>query len=110
MFNILKLRTLRWDPGDDGTRGVLPGDARITRLGRVLRAMCFDEFPQMINVLPGEMSLAGPRPHVAMIQVAGQPLAELVSSYGARLRVKPGVTGWAQVNGLSGTIVNLEMA
>ena len=110
MFNILTLRTLGWDPGDDGTRGVLPGDARITRLGRVLRAMCSDEFPRLVNILRGEMSRFAPRPRVAMIQVAGQPLAELLSSYGARPRVKPGMTGWAQVNGLSGTIVKLEMA
>jgi polysaccharide biosynthesis protein PslA len=110
MFQILKLRTLRWNPEDDGTHGVLADDARITRVGRVLRLLCLDELPQLINVLRGEMSMVGPRPHVANMQVAGRPLAELVPGYGARLRMKPGITGWAQVNGLSGTMLDAGMA
>ena len=109
VFQILKLRTLRHNPDDDGTRGVLSGDARITRVGRVLRVLCVDELPQLINVLCGEMSMVGPRPHVANMEVAGRPIAELVPGYGARLRMKPGITGWAQVNGLSGTMLDAGM-
>jgi polysaccharide biosynthesis protein PslA len=110
VFQILKLRTLRADPTDDGTRGVLVDDARVTRVGRFLRVMCLDELPQLINVLRGEMSMVGPRPHVANMVVGGRPLAELVPGYGARQRMKPGITGWAQVNGLSGTMLDVGMA
>lgn len=110
MFNILKLRTLSWDPSDDGTRGVVPNDARLTRVGRLLRVLCLDELPQLINVLRGEMSMVGPRPHVAHMLVAGRPIEQVVPGYGARQRMKPGITGWAQVNGLSGTMTDTGMA
>jgi putative colanic acid biosynthesis UDP-glucose lipid carrier transferase len=110
MFNILKLRTLRWDPADDGRRGVVANDKRVTRVGQLLRTLCIDELPQLINVLRGEMSLVGPRPHVAHMLVAGRPIEELVPGYGARHRMKPGITGWAQVNGLSGTMSDVSMA
>ncbi len=110
IFNILKLRTLRWDPEDDGRRGVIANDSRVTRIGHVLRVLCVDELPQLINVLRGEMSLVGPRPHVAHMLVAGEPIEQLVPGYGARHRMKPGITGWAQVNGLSGTMSDVAMA
>ena len=110
IFQILKLRTLTWDPADTGTRGVVPGDARLTRVGRVLRVLCLDELPQLINVLRGEMSMVGPRPHVAHMLVNGLPVDQLVPGYGARQRMKPGITGWAQVNGLSGTMTDTAMA
>lgn len=110
IFHILKLRTLKWDPNDPGTTGVRSGDARITRVGHFLRTMCIDEFPQLINVLRGEMSMVGPRPHVAHMLVGDMPIEELVPGYGARHRLKPGITGWAQVNGLSGTITDAAMA
>lgn len=110
MFQILKLRTLVWDPEDDGTRGVVPNDPRLTRVGRVLRVLCLDELPQLINVLQGHMSLVGPRPHVAQMLVGGLPIEEVVPGYGARQRMKPGITGWAQVNGLSGTMSDTAMA
>ena len=110
LFNILKLRTLHWDPTDQGTLGVVSGDARVTRVGGLLRAMCIDELPQLINVLRGEMSMVGPRPHVPRMLVADTPLEELVPGYGARHRLKPGITGWAQVNGLSGTMTDTAMA
>ncbi len=109
-FEVLKLRTLRVDPGDDGRRGVAEGDSRITRVGAFLRATCVDEMPQIINVLRGEMSFVGPRPHVPGIEVAGVPMEKVVPGYGARHRLKPGITGWAQVNGLSGTISTPAMA
>lgn len=108
-FEVLKLRILRMDPGDDGRRGVAEGDSRITRVGAFLRASCIDEMPQILNVLRGEMSFVGPRPHVSGIEVAGVPMEEVVPGYGARHRLKPGITGWAQVNGLSGTITTPAM-
>lgn len=110
IFHILKLRTLRDDPADTGTRGVLSRDSRITRVGRVLRPTCIDELPQLINVLKGEMSMVGPRPHVAHMLVAGMPIEKVVPGYGARYRMKPGITGWAQVNGLSGTMADTAFA
>lgn len=110
VFQILKLRTLIWDPDDDGTRGVVPNDQRLTHVGRLLRAVCLDELPQLINVLQGHMSLVGPRPHVAQMLVGGSPIEAVVPGYGARQRMKPGITGWAQVNGLSGTMSDNAMA
>lgn len=109
-FQILKLRTLTWNPDDSGIHGVVPGDARLTRVGNILRILCVDELPQLINVLRGEMSMVGPRPHVARMLVGGEPIEELVPGYGARQRIKPGITGWAQVNGLSGTMTDAGMA
>lgn len=110
IFQILKLRTLRWDPTDDGRRGVTANDVRVTRVGHLLRVLCIDELPQLLNVLRGEMSLVGPRPHVAHMLVAGQPIEEVVPGYGARHRMKPGITGWAQANGLAGTMSDAAMA
>ncbi|WP_165585322.1 exopolysaccharide biosynthesis polyprenyl glycosylphosphotransferase [Roseococcus sp. SYP-B2431] len=110
IFQILKLRTLRYDPTDLGTRGVLSRDDRITRVGRFLRPTCIDELPQLINVLKGDMSMVGPRPHVAHMLVAGAPIEEVAPGYGARHRTKPGITGWAQVNGLSGTMTDTAFA
>ena len=110
IFQILKLRTLRSDPTDKGTRGVLSRDSRITRVGRILRPTCIDELPQLINVLKGDMSMVGPRPHVAHMLVSGVPIEEVAPGYGARHRMKPGITGWAQVNGLSGTMSDTAFA
>ncbi|WP_051213089.1 exopolysaccharide biosynthesis polyprenyl glycosylphosphotransferase [Rubritepida flocculans] len=109
-FRIFKLRTLTWDPTDDGRVGVKGTDRRITRVGRFLRATCIDEMPQVFNVLRGEMSFVGPRPHVPRMEVRGVPIEEALPGYGARHRLKPGITGWAQVNGLSGTIEEMGMA
>ncbi|WP_424812493.1 sugar transferase [Roseococcus sp. YIM B11640] len=109
-FQILKLRSLRVDPNDLGVRGVLKGDARITRVGRIIRPMCIDELPQLLNVLKGDMSMVGPRPHVANMLIGGEPIETVAPGYGARHRMKPGITGWAQVNGLSGTMTDAAMA
>ena len=71
----------------------------MTRVGRVLRRYSLDELPQLFNVLRGEMSLVGPRPHAL---AHDRHYAQLLDDYLARQRVKPGMTGWAQVNGLRG--------
>ena len=74
-------------------------DPRITPIGRILRKTSLDEIPQIFNVLRGEMSLVGPRPHAVSHDLH---YAELIDSYAARHHVKPGITGWAQVNGWRG--------
>jgi lipopolysaccharide/colanic/teichoic acid biosynthesis glycosyltransferase len=96
-FDLYKLRTMRLgaDPVGVGTP-VLEGDPRVTRVGGVLRRLSFDEAPNLINVLRGEMAVVGPRPTIP-------PQVELYTPrQRRRLEVKPGLTGWAQVNGRAG--------
>ena len=98
-FRIWKFRTM--STLDDGPviNQAMRGDSRITRIGTVLRRYNLDELPQLINVLTGEMSLVGPRPHA----VAHDEIFETrISKYRRRLNVRPGITGWAQVNGHRG--------
>jgi lipopolysaccharide/colanic/teichoic acid biosynthesis glycosyltransferase len=85
-------------------------DARVTRIGCHLRAHSLDELPQLFNVLRGEMSLVGPRPHPLAMRAGDCLYHEVVSDYVARHRVKPGITGWAQVNGQRGEITSLHAA
>ena len=83
-------------------------DARVTRLGRVIRKLSVDELPQLLNVLNGTMSLVGPRPHAPNTRAADRLFTEVVQRYAQRHRVKPGITGWAQVNGWRGETTTVE--
>ncbi|WP_395647876.1 exopolysaccharide biosynthesis polyprenyl glycosylphosphotransferase [Terricaulis sp.] len=103
IITILKFRTMRHDPGAP-LKQVAKADPRITKIGRFLRRTSLDELPQLFNVLGGSMSLVGPRPHAVGMKAADRDLAHIVAEYAHRHRVKPGITGWAQVNGSRGPI------
>ncbi len=100
-FRIFKFRTMTVDPTDDGSRGTNSRhNPRITRVGSVLRKLSLDELPQLLNVLIGDMSIVGPRPYVRNMLVEDQTFQTVVRSFAARHRIKPGITGLAQANGL----------
>ncbi len=103
-FDIYKFRTMRWSPlaATEGLQQTSRNDTRITFVGRLLRATSFDELPQLLNVLKGEMSLVGPRPHAVEMRTDGRLGHEILEEYPHRHRVKPGMTGWSQVNGARG--------
>lgn len=86
----------------------VPGDRRITRVGVLLRRLSIDELPQLLNVLRGEMSLVGPRPHAPGTSVNGAALDQLVPNYAFRHLVRPGITGLAQVRGFRGALRTVE--
>ena len=95
-FILFKFRSMRADAEKGGLpRWASPGDSRVTRIGRIIRAARIDELPQLVNVLRGEMSLVGPRPERPHFV---EQLAEVIPFYRERSLVKPGVTGWAQIN------------
>lgn len=97
-FTMYKFRTMRVNSQAD-TVAASPGDSRVTSVGRLLRHTSFDEFPQFFNVLRGDMSVVGPRPH--MLSQTEQ-YRRMLSRYMTRHAVKPGITGWAQVTGWRG--------
>jgi len=111
VIRVLKFRTMFVDRGDlSGAAQTVRGDPRVTRLGRWLRLLSLDELPQLINVLRGDMSLIGPRAHALKMRAAGVLYYEAVEEYFMRHRVKPGLTGWAQVHGLRGETDTLDKA
>ena len=103
-FEMLKFRTMRHAPdtSDAAVSQATRGDPRVTRLGALLRRTSLDELPQLFNVLRGDMSLVGPRPHAASTRAGGRLFHEVVPAYSARHRIRPGLTGLAQVRGYRG--------
>ena len=102
-FQIFKFRSLHVAQADTAAETlVTAGDRRVTRVGHIIRKYSIDELPQIFNVLLGQMSLVGPRPHAPRAKADGRIYAEVMPEYMLRYRVKPGMTGWAQVNGWRG--------
>lgn len=102
---VWKFRSMRADAADArAERQVTADDDRVTGIGRHLRRSSLDELPQLINVLRGDMSLVGPRPHAIGMRTGDVESAGLVSAYAHRHRVKPGVTGWAAIHGSRGPL------
>ncbi len=100
---VFKFRSMYTERTDaNAERQTTRDDDRITRVGRFIRKTSIDELPQLFNVLAGSMSMVGPRPHATATKAAGIPFEEAVSEYSSRHRVKPGITGWAQINGYRG--------
>jgi exopolysaccharide biosynthesis polyprenyl glycosylphosphotransferase len=104
-FAIYKFRTMRVVERDRDIRQAAPNDARITRIGKLLRDLGLDELPQLFNVLAGDMSLVGPRPHAIVHEEFYQAR---IANYRLRRLVKPGITGWAQINGCRGATPELS--
>jgi putative colanic acid biosynthesis UDP-glucose lipid carrier transferase len=105
-FRIFKFRTMLMHEENTGTvTQAVRSDPRVTRLGAFLRRTSLDELPQLLNVIRGEMSLVGPRPHAVVHDLF---FMEHIAGYTDRHAVKPGMTGWAQVHGYRGSIESIE--
>lgn len=103
LIEVLKFRSMYLDQCDsDATRLVSKTDPRVTRVGRFIRKTSLDELPQLFNVLKGNLSLVGPRPHAVAAKAQDRLYNDIVARYYARHRVKPGITGWAQIRGWRG--------
>lgn len=102
---VWKFRSMRPEAADaTASRQVTHDDDRVTRIGRFIRKTSLDELPQLLNVIAGEMSLVGPRPHAIGMKTGHVESARLVAEYAHRHRIKPGMTGWAAVNGSRGPL------
>ena len=99
VFQVLKFRTMKVMEEGAAVTQASRNDSRITRVGRILRKTSLDELPQLVNIVLGDMSLVGPRPHAL---VHDEQYGEMLERYANRHQVKPGLTGWAQVNGYRG--------
>ncbi|MEL7489024.1 MAG: exopolysaccharide biosynthesis polyprenyl glycosylphosphotransferase [Pseudomonadota bacterium] len=106
VFNIYKFRTMTVAEDGEEIKQARFNDPRITPLGKILRRYSLDELPQLINVVLGDMSLVGPRPHAL---AHNHQYAQTVENYSGRHKVKPGITGWAQVNGCRGETSENEL-
>jgi Undecaprenyl-phosphate glucose phosphotransferase len=109
LIRIYKFRSMRTDTLDfTASKQVTRGDPRVTKVGKFIRRTSIDELPQLFNVLKGELSVVGPRPHALQAKAENLLYYEAVEGYFARHRVKPGMTGWAQVNGWRGETDTIE--
>jgi lipopolysaccharide/colanic/teichoic acid biosynthesis glycosyltransferase len=105
-FRILKFRSMRVEENGPAILQAERADARVTPFGRVMRRTSLDELPQLINVLKGEMSIVGPRPHAISHD---DFYSRMIATYAVRQHVKPGMTDWAQVQGLRGNTAHLSL-
>ncbi|WP_299471711.1 undecaprenyl-phosphate glucose phosphotransferase [uncultured Roseibium sp.] len=109
IIDVLKFRSMYTEMADpDAKQVVTKGDPRVTRVGRFIRKTSIDELPQLFNVLAGSLSLVGPRPHAVNAHTDNTTWDDVVDGYFARHKVKPGVTGWAQINGWRGEVDTQE--
>jgi len=103
LIEVYKFRSMYDEARDDNAEvQTTKSDSRVTRVGKFIRRTSVDELPQLFNVLKGEMSIVGPRPHATRTKAAGRLFEDVVKEYAARHKIKPGITGWAQVNGWRG--------
>jgi len=111
IINVWKFRSMRDDPraAQHMTHQTVADDPRITRIGRFIRQTSIDELPQLINVIKGEMSIVGPRPHAVGMTTEEQEVQSIVGDYAHRHRAKPGITGWAQINGSRGPVQTKDL-
>lgn len=110
IIRVWKFRSMHHDPeaAEKMKAQTTAHDPRVTRIGRIIRMTSIDELPQLLNVLTGEMSIVGPRPHAVGMTTEDAEVQSLVGDYAHRHRVKPGITGWAQINGSRGPVHTRE--